>query len=1486
MPETPLPPDDELQRLRERARKLAQEKSYLQLIIQMMNRLSGAPGLENTIESMLRCVVDVIGGSNIELYYTVGNDLLYADVFGARRKIDTIEDAAVKNVFETRSPVEIERDFSESQLATPEFTKAYTWVFPLVVGPDLVGVIKIQNVVIEMRPLAEHLPAFVNYAAAILKNEILGHTRLEQAYDQLSRANAELTSEVAQRTRAEEALRGANEELEARVAERAASLRIANKQLQIELTERRRAEEALKQQWSTLRGIIDSTSAAIFSVDRRYRYTSFNARHAAVMKAIYGAEIEIGRSLLDSMTVADDREEARTNIDRALAGEQVVESAFSGEELRSRLFFEVLHSPIRADGAVIGVAVVASDITERKRAEEALKKSEERLRLEVSRMPIGYVVWDKDFRVVTWNPAAEEIFGFTFDEAEGRHSYELIVPPEAQPHVDDIWRRLLAGDASAHSVNENQTRDGRTIVCEWTNTPLKQPDGTVLGVMSMVQDITERVRAEREIARVNRALRMLSDTNQALIHITDEATLLSEVCRIAVDAGGYRMALVGFAEHDEAKSVRPVAHAGVDSGYIESAHVSWADDERGRGPGGTAIRTRQPCIARSIPSDTAFAPWWDAAIQRGYKSIIALPLMSEGQTLGALTICAGEEDAFDSREEEILKELADDLAFGITALRTRARRDQSEEALHKREAELNESQRLAHIGGWDWDEAKDTIWWSAEYYRIYGVDPNQPTPNYTQHLNAYTAESAQRLDALVKRAMETGEPYEVDLELAHPRAATRWIVARGEAKRDAKGMICGLRGTAQNVTERKRAEQEILRLDRTYRVLSRTNEMIIRTRDRREIFDETCRIAIECGSFVMAWVGVADEKTHFVRPVASYGNAGAYLQTVRISANDVPEGRGPTGIAMREGRHVICRDIEHEPSMAPWCQAALEMGYRSCAAFPIHTGGRTVATFTVYSREAGWFADEEIRLLDELASDISYALESLEKEDRRLLAEQALRESEERFRSFVERAVVGIYRSTPDGRFLMANAALARMLGFPSVEALLAENVENWASRSGYDRTVFKELLEREGSATDFQGTYTAAGGAIVSLRESARAIRDERGEISYYEGIIEDMTAQKALEAQLLQAQKMETVGLLAGGIAHDFNNVLQALLSLSEALRVQIDQPARFAATAADLHGQIKRGAALTRQLLLFSRREAPRLDRLDLNDVVQQLARMIRRLLRENILLSLDLADGPIPLEADSGQLEQVLMNLVINAGDAMPDGGRLVIRTRLVNADATMEVIDTGTGISEEVRARIFEPFFTTKAASKGTGLGLAVVHGIVANHGGRIDVESEVGRGTTFRVVLPALVVAEGGAAAPAPEEGKELPEGAGERVLLVEDEEGAREGLTELIRMLGYEVTAVGSRAEAIAVPSQPGFDLLLTDLMLPDVMGTDLAKELQHRWPELRILLMSGYTEDLELRQQISRGELGFLQKPFDLDVLARELRAALDAQPKSLTR
>ena len=314
-------------------------------------------------------------------------------------------------------------------------------------------------------------------------------------------------------------------------------------------------------------------------------------------------------------------------------------------------------------------------------------------------------------------------------------------------------------------------------------------------------------------------------------------------------------------------------------------------------------------------------------------------------------------------------------------------------------------------------------------------------------------------------------------------------------------------------------------------------------------------------------------------------------------------------------------------------------------------------------------------------------------------------------------------------------------------------------------------------------------------------------------------------------------------------------------------------------ELADTINRGASLTRQLLLFARRETVRLERTDLNEAVRDAAKLLRRLIRANITVTIDLAEQELPLDADRGQLQQVIINLAVNAADAMPEGGRLVIRT---GADGAQQVWlslgDSGHGIPEAIRDRVFEPFFTTKGAGKGTGLGLSVVQGIVTQHHGRIEVQSTAGAGTTFTVTLPGAGAGADIAALEVPSPVLDRVSGAGERILVVEDEEGTREGLRDLLTILGYQGIAVGSAEDAEELPAEEPFDVLLTDLMLPGATGPQLAQTLLARWPELKVILMSGYPEGEAVRAGVSSGTVRFLQKPFGIDALAREVRAALD--------
>jgi len=492
-------------------------------------------------------------------------------------------------------------------------------------------------------------------------------------------------------------------------------------------------------------------------------------------------------------------------------------------------------------------------------------------------------------------------------------------------------------------------------------------------------------------------------------------------------------------------------------------------------------------------------------------------------------------------------------------------------------------------------------------------------------------------------------------------------------------------------------------------------------------------------------------------------------------------------------------------------------------------------------------------------------------------AEEALRTSEERYRQLFERNLAAVYRSTIDGRILDCNEAFAEMLGCGSrSEALSRSASDFYLSES--DRGALLETLRSAREIRNREIMLARVDGQPIWVLANMSLVNEGNGMSRIIEGTMIDITQRKRMEEQLLQAQKMEAVGRLAGGVAHDFNNLLQAMLGVTELLRNPGVKSDSANPKVQELEELILRGSQLTRQLLLFSRRDTAQQEELELNEVVQGTVKLLRRLLRENIELRFEPTVDHLPLVADRGQIEQVVMNLAVNACDAMPSGGQLALSTGLSVGSAWLEVADTGEGIPERIRGQLFEPFFTTKERGKGTGLGLSVVQGIVSSLGGTIDLDSTVGEGTTVRVTLP-ITPPTGHVTRPVIEF-DEIKSGDGERVLVVEDDAAVRDSLEEILCVLGYRVTTVSSREEASSACARAAFDLLLSDYVLPDGSGTEIADELRERWPDLSVIVMSGYAQDEEVGQRAAAGNLIFLQKPFSAQALGDTVRTALDGR------
>jgi two-component system, cell cycle sensor histidine kinase and response regulator CckA len=535
--------------------------------------------------------------------------------------------------------------------------------------------------------------------------------------------------------------------------------------------------------------------------------------------------------------------------------------------------------------------------------------------------------------------------------------------------------------------------------------------------------------------------------------------------------------------------------------------------------------------------------------------------------------------------------------------------------------------------------------------------------------------------------------------------------------------------------------------------------------------------------------------------------------------------------------------------------------------------------------------------LSRLPGALSRALAEKALRDENAKTQDSLRLMEARNRDLVDNSIYGIFRLSKQGEFLDANPALLHIVGCRAPEELKRLNLERDIFRFPEEHTRLLAECRERGQVHGAEAEWRRCDGGFVTVRLTLRRVSlPEQTEV--LEIIAEDVTELRAMERQLRQAQKFEAIGQLAGGIAHDFNNVVGAILGWAELGAEQSRDEPRIAERFARIREQADRAAALTRELLAFARRQVLQPRAVNLNTVANGLVSFLDKVIGKDIEFKF-LSGTLDAVKADPTQIEQVLMNLCLNARDAMPDGGRLVMETEMVELDepycrfypyvtpgryAVVSVSDTGTGMDAATRERIFEPFFTTKERGKGTGMGLATVYGIVKQHGGFIHVYSEPGHGSLFRVYLPAMQgpVTEGPQAkAPAPS----LAEMRGtETILLAEDHESIREMARQALVGLGYRVLSAGNGEEALRLCEQERPALAILDVVMPKMGGRAAAAQLAKRFAEIQIVFTSGYSpESSELA--VDDNSARYLQKPYSPTILGRLVRETLDRKSKPVS-
>jgi two-component system cell cycle sensor histidine kinase/response regulator CckA len=688
---------------------------------------------------------------------------------------------------------------------------------------------------------------------------------------------------------------------------------------------------------------------------------------------------------------------------------------------------------------------------------------------------------------------------------------------------------------------------------------------------------------------------------------------------------------------------------------------------------------------------------------------------------------------------------------------------------------------------------------------------------------------------------------------------------------------------------------ELAKVNRALRTLSECNQVIVRAKEESKLLQEMCRTIVEVGGYHLAWIGfVEKDKGKAIQPVAKAGFKEEYGNLTWV---DNKEDNDPIGLAIQTRRSTIAKNILNEPAFTNLRTEAIKWGYTSSVALPLITDGQSIGVLSIYSKGPDAFDLEEMKLLEELSNDLTYGILALRAQTERKRAEETLRENEEKYRLVVDNANEAICVAQ-DGKLRFFNPKTVELMGF-SVKEVTSMPFIDFVHPEDRDMVWDRYQKRITGKAAPRFYSFRLVDGRgnirWVEINSVLISWKDRPATLTFLTDITERKQAEQekaVLEEQFRQSQKMEAIGRLAGGVAHDFNNLLTVIKGYSQLSLTEMEEGDPFKGNIEEIKKAADRAADLTRQLLAFSRRQIMEMKVLDLNDLLRNLDKMLHRVIGEDIKLLFQLTEDLGRVKTDPGQIEQVVMNLVVNARDAMPSGGKLTIETANVVLDeeyagshvavkpgpyVMLSVSDTGCGMAPEARERIFEPFFTTKEKGKGTGLGLSTVYGIVKQSGGNIWVYSEPGKGTTFKIYLPRVDEPLEGLKGEVKKE--ELPQGS-ETILIVEDDEDVRKLAARVLEKQGYTVLVASQGSDALSLCGEykKPIHLVLCDVVMPGMGGRELTDRLTSFHPEMKLLYMSGYTENAVVHHGILIEGMNYIQKPFTVEGLVRKVREALD--------
>ena len=1069
---------------------------------------------------------------------------------------------------------------------------------------------------------------------------------------------------------------------------------------------------------------------------------------------------------------------------------------------------------------------------QRKAAETELRAEHWRLQNIIEGTGVGTWEWNIQSGETLYNEQWAKMIGYTLEELApiSIKTWQSLCHPDDLKESTRAHERHFAGELAFYDCEcRLKHKNGHWI---WVHdrgcVVTRAPDGKPLKMFGTHTDITARKTHESEMLRLSRLYLALSQVNELITRVKTRDELLIGVCQVAVERGGLKMAWIGWLDR-QTQVVVPAAVFGDRGGYLNEIKIYADDRPEGQGPTGTAIREGQTIVCNDFMLADETLPWHEAAKRQGFGSSAVFPIHEEGRVCGALTVYAGEPQCFSEQEILLFEKAALNVSFALDHLEQEERRRHLEATLRWKTEELDRY----------FTSALDLLCIADTKGIFRRLNPQwQQALGYllsemegSQLLDWVHPEDKDATQRIIAKLTDQELVTDFTNRLRHKNGSYRSL----EWRCFSRGKM--IYAVARDMTEQHQAVAALMASEERFRQMAENIESVFWVSN-AEISQ-------------MIYVSPAYEKIWGRTCESPYQQPRSFLEAVH------PEDRERVISAMRS---------EHADA-----QGQFRLEYR------IHRPDGSVR----WIRDRGFpirnQAGQLVRIVG-IADDIS----------EHKLASDTLRESEQYHRTVLETAMDGFWRLDLQGRLRDVNEAYCRMSGYDK-ESLLAMHVSGLEStETAADTAAHIQRVVTAGQDR-FESKHRRKDGSTFDVEASAQYRPEGSGEIIAF---VRDITQRKVLEAQLFQAQKLESIGRLAGGVAHDFNNILAAIMLQLGFLQQHPSLDLELQESLSELMNESQRAADLTRQLLMFGRQSVLQFKTLDLNETVANVLKMLMRLIGEHISLRFSRTAGLPPVKADPGMVEQVLMNLCLNSRDSMPRGGRVTISLEAVQADesrtrpyagvqpgpfACVSVSDTGCGMDEATRQRVFEPFFTTKEVGKGTGLGLATVYGIVGQHKGWIEVDSKLGQGTTFRVFLPATRPEEVEPARTL----KPMAIGGYERILLAEDEPAVRQITARGLRRMGYEVLEAASGEEALKLWEQQhlAVDLVLTDMVMSGGMtGLDLAAKLREISPSLKVIISSGYSAEMVAGSNSTGINYVRLDKPYRLETLSKVVRDCLD--------